>query len=101
MIGDVAVCFKRFRHSDFDLAARLYFFVAFCEANVENGNLCAVVRLVDCRDGSLALFAVRGIAFGIKRRAAFKRAVCGNAVFGGQFVYGFAFLSAADKRETR
>ena len=101
MIGDVNVRLERFRHGNLHLAARLYFLAALGKADVKNGNPCAVVRLVDCRDGSLALFAVRGIAFGIKRRAAFKRAVCGNAVFGGQFVYGFAFLSAANERETR
>ena len=101
VIGDVTVRLERLRHGDFDLAARLHLFAALCESDVENGNFCAVVRLIDFRNCSLALLAFGGMMFGFQRGAFFKRAVCGDAAFGGQFVYASVFVTASDQRKTQ
>ena len=96
VIGDVTVRLKRFRHGDFDLAARLHLFAALGKGNVEYGNACAVIRLVDHRHSRLALLAVRRMMYAAQRRAAFKHAVRGNAAFGSQFAYFSVFIAASD-----
>ena len=95
MIGNVTVGFERFRHGDSDLAARLHLFAVLGKENIENGDPCAVVRLIDRCNGSPALFAVRRMMYAAQRGAAFKRAVRGNAAFGSQFVYSPVFFAAA------
>ena len=101
MIGDVTVRLERLRHGDFDLAARLRLFAALCESDVEDGNFCAVVRLIDFRNCSLALLALGGMMFGFQRGAFLKRAVCGDAAFGGQFVYASVFVTASDQHKAQ
>ena len=55
---------KRLGQSNLHFAARLHFFAAFCDSNVKYGNFCAVIRLVDCQNSSLALLTVGSMASG-------------------------------------
>jgi len=88
VISDVFVRLKRLRHGDFDLAARLHLFATLCESDVKNGNPCAVVRLVDCRNCSPSFLAFGCVGFCFKFGAALKSPACRNAAFCGQFVDG-------------
>ena len=55
---------KRLGQINLHFAARLHFFAAFCDSDVKYGNFCAVVRLVDCQNCSLALLTVGSMASG-------------------------------------
>ena len=101
MIGNVNVRLERFRHGNLHLATRLYFLAALGKADVKNGNLCAVVRLVDCRNRSPAFLAVGCVSFCFQHGVVFKRAVRGNAAFGSQFVCSSVFVTASDQRKTQ